>query len=294
MELTIENQFLRVEVTSFGAELTSLYHKGTQREYIWGGDSNIWSRQSPILFPNCGSVKNGTFLMGGKPYKGVQHGFAKDLMHHIVCADDRVVTFRLENSKETADFYPWPFSLRTTYKLDKNSLICQYNVVNCHTDPIYFSLGFHTGLRCPFAVGTAASDYAVVFEHGEKLTYLAQNEEGRLLHKAYEMDLPDGRIPITKGIFSKSLVLMGVESSYIQLEETLSGDYIRVRGTNTPYTVLWSVPDNVAAVCIEPWYGIGDFADSSGNIEEKAGIICLPAGQEFTCSQVLEVGTHSH
>ena len=84
---------------------------------------------------------------------------------------------------------------------------------------------------------------------------------------------------------------MGVESSYIQLEETISGDYIRVRGTNSPYTVLWSAPDNVATVCIEPWYGVGDFVDASGNIEEKAGIIRLPARQEFTCSQVLEIGS---
>lgn len=142
--------------------------------------------------------------------------------------------------------------------------------------PFISAWAFTPACGVPFAVGTAASDYAVVFEHGEKLTYLAQNEEGRLLHKAYEMDLPDGRIPITKGIFSNSLVLMGVESSYIQLEETLSGDYIRVRGTNTPYTVLWSVPDNVAAVCIEPWYGIGDFADASGKIEERQGsFACL-------------------
>lgn len=51
MELTMENQFLRVEVTSFGAELTSLYHKGTQREYIWGGDSNIWVPPVPHSFP---------------------------------------------------------------------------------------------------------------------------------------------------------------------------------------------------------------------------------------------------
>lgn len=289
MELTLENNFLRVEINSVGAELMSIYHKDSDRQYLWNGDPTVWDRQSPLLFPNCGTAKNGKYLIEGREYKALQHGFARDLNHKVVCSSDQIATFRLESSKETAEFYPYVFALKTTYKLEKNSLLCQHKVINYDGKPIYFSFGYHTGIRCPFVPGTQNTDYDLVFEQLERCEQMS-NAHGVICSQTTPYEPTSRRIPITPGVFTDSLILKGVQSSYIQLEERASGDYCRIRGANSPYTVLWSTPNEVRTVCIEPWYGIGDTDTFDGALEHKEGIHCLQPMEEFICAQTIEIG----
>lgn len=291
MELTLENQYLRVEITSIGAELQSIYHKETSREYLWNGNQAVWDRRSPILFPNCGCAKNGSYTMEGKDYKGVQHGFAKDLNHNLVCSSDRIVTFRLEGGSKTAEFYPYQFALKSTYKLEKSAILCQHKVINYDDKPIYFSFGYHTGIRCPFVPDTSIDDYEIVFERDENCRMLEAAPGGVIRAEDKPYQPQSRRIPITPGVFSSSLILKNIRSQYIQLEEKKSGDYVRIVGTDSPYTVLWSVPDQVGAVCIEPWYGMGDTEDFDGQFDHKLGIQCLAPMEEFVRQQMIEIGT---
>lgn len=39
----LENSFLKIEVSSLGAELTSLYSKKTEIEYLWQPGYDIWA-----------------------------------------------------------------------------------------------------------------------------------------------------------------------------------------------------------------------------------------------------------
>ena len=285
MELTLENQQLCVEISSMGAELQSIVHKESGREYLWGGDPAVWARRSPILFPNCGSVKDGLFLFDGQQYVGKQHGFARDLNHKMVCASPQLATFRLEANDSTRELYPYSFALKTTYKLEKNSLSCQHKVINYDSKPIHFSFGFHTGLRCPFIPGTRSADYRLVMEKLEDCPRLTANENGLIRRQEERYTPTDKSTPITPGIFTKSLILKNPASRWMQLEDADSGDYIRIEGTNAPYTVLWSAPEDVSVVCIEPWYGMGDLEDASGEFKEKLGVVTLEPMGEFTCEQ---------
>lgn len=290
MELTLENQQLRVEISSFGAEITSIFHKDTGREYIWCGDPEVWGRHSPILFPNCGPARGNRFMIEGKEYPAKQHGFARDMDHKIVCCSSDLATLRLESSDKVRTTYPYSFSLKTTYRLEKNGVSCRHQVVNTDDRPIYFSFGFHTGINCPFIPGTDSGNYSVVFSKTEDCTRLYSGDGGLMTGREEPYCLAVKSIPITDGGFSKSLILRGVSSKYMQLEENSSGDYCRITGTNSPYTVLWSVPDKVRAVCIEPWYGIGDSEDSDGDFATKPGINCLQPTEEFVCEQTIEIG----
>ena len=40
---------------------------------------------------------------------------------------------------------------------------------------------------------------------------------------------------------------------------------------NFPYIAFWS-PKDAPFICLEPWYGISDFVDATGVLEEKKGI----------------------
>lgn len=52
MRYILENDTLRVEIESFGAEIKSVKRKADGREYMWCGDPKYWGRTSPAL-PVC-------------------------------------------------------------------------------------------------------------------------------------------------------------------------------------------------------------------------------------------------
>jgi galactose mutarotase-like enzyme len=51
---------------------------------------------------------------------------------------------------------------------------------------------------------------------------------------------------------------------------------------------IWAAK-NADFVCIEPWCGIADSVDASGELAEKEGINQLAAGQTFERSWTVEV-----
>ena len=50
MIYSIENKDFSLAVKEMGAELNSFKSKKTGFEFIWGGNTDIWYGQSPILF----------------------------------------------------------------------------------------------------------------------------------------------------------------------------------------------------------------------------------------------------
>ena len=56
--ITIENEYIKVGILEYGAELCSYIDKQNKREVIWNGDSKYWKRYSPILFPLVGNTIN--------------------------------------------------------------------------------------------------------------------------------------------------------------------------------------------------------------------------------------------
>ena len=59
---SLENDKIRIEIDSHGAELKSLVKKETGAEYMWCADTKYWGRTSPVLFPFVGNVS-------GKQYR---------------------------------------------------------------------------------------------------------------------------------------------------------------------------------------------------------------------------------
>ena len=49
---SIENQYLKVVVSSLGAELQNIFDKEMKQEVLWQGDKKYWGRRAPVLFPN--------------------------------------------------------------------------------------------------------------------------------------------------------------------------------------------------------------------------------------------------
>ena len=64
----VENSQFRISVKQTGAELCSIQSLGSCREYIWGGDPDVWAAHAPNLFPVIGRLKNKAFVYRGKEY----------------------------------------------------------------------------------------------------------------------------------------------------------------------------------------------------------------------------------
>jgi galactose mutarotase-like enzyme len=52
--------------------------------------------------------------------------------------------------------------------------------------------------------------------------------------------------------------------------------------------IIWQKP-GAPYICIEPWYGMADSEDATGNLAEKKGIMTLNAGEEFECFHTIEI-----
>src|SRR3954462_6117597 len=107
----IENDHLRIQVNSRGAELYSIYSKKAGLEYLWNGDAAYWNKRSPVLFPIVGALKNNTYYYANKAYKLPRNGFAREMDFELAHQTRDSLTFTLKSNEATLVNYPFEFRL---------------------------------------------------------------------------------------------------------------------------------------------------------------------------------------
>ena len=149
MRYTFENENLKVEIDSFGAESKSVKRKSDNFEYMWCGDKKYWDRTSPVLFPFVGAPKNKEYRYDGKTYTMGQHGFARDMEFTLVNHTDDMLVMRLESDENTKEKYPFDFALELEYHLIDNEIKEVYRVINKDNVMMHFSIGGHPAFVTP-------------------------------------------------------------------------------------------------------------------------------------------------
>jgi len=281
--LNIENQNLKVTINAKGAELTSIYHKGLQMEYLWGGDPNVWGKHSPLLFPIVGTLRQNTWKHKGKNWTLPRHGFARDMEFAVEQQSKDGLTLLLKSNDATRAKYPFDFELRVIYQLAPNGLATTYNVKNNSGEEMYFSIGGHPAFRVPLAERTTYTDYFLEFEQKETANRWPISKEG-LIETTPQPILDNTNImPITRDLFSgDALVFKNLASTTVSLKSRRSRHGLDFDFTDFPYLGIWSAKNEKADfICIEPWCGIADSVDSDQEMEDKEGIQQLPAGETF-------------
>ena len=56
MDYILENEYLKVTVTTWGAQLKSVIRKCDGVEHMWQADKSVWGYHAPVLFPFAGKV----------------------------------------------------------------------------------------------------------------------------------------------------------------------------------------------------------------------------------------------
>lgn len=271
----IENEYLKVGVKSFGCELTSIISKETGYEFMWQGNPDIWSGQSPILFPIIGRLIDDKYTLDGKEYTLEKHGFARRLEWDFLGSEGASMSFSLKENENTLTMYPFSFEVIVKFSLDGKTLKVEHTVINKNDGTMYFSLGAHPAFNC---------------EIGDKLTFHVEEKfVTEKIDLVRSLRLPDkvpveqegSTITITNDIFNEdALILSNFKSEYVTLHSDNNSRKIKFTLGGAPYLGIWAKP-GAPYVCIEPWCGVNDSTEKKADFSQKDAINALGKGETF-------------
>ncbi|MBQ8518517.1 MAG: aldose 1-epimerase family protein [Agathobacter sp.] len=293
MRYVLENEKLRVEIDSFGAELKSVKDKSTNQEYMWQGDPKYWGRTSPVLFPFVGKLKNDSFLHGGKTYTMKQHGFARDMEHQMLSKTETSIYFKLVTSEETLTNFPFSFVLNIGYELDDNELKVLWEVSNNSVDKhMHFGIGAHPAFNCPIHGEDSKAGYKLYFGGVDEIRHHGNDPvTGLSVDEDLVLPLENHRATITPDFFDRcTYIVEGRQTNEVGIEDPEGNRFITVL-FDMPLFGLWSPEGkNAPFLCIEPWCGRCDSVDFEGTLKARAFDNCLEAGNKFNTSYTIRFG----
>lgn len=269
--------------------MQSIYHQQHNLEYLWSGDPAFWAKKSPVLFPIVGGLKNNTYRYKGKEYKLGRHGFARDSTFELIDETNDSITFSLKSDKQTKASYPFDFAFSVKYAVQQNKVRVTFTVENTGSESLLFSVGAHPAFAVPLVDETQYEDYWLQFNQTENAGRWPLSSEGLIETTAAPLLEDTNRLPLQKELFYKdALVFKHLKSDEISIVSDKTPHGVKVTFSGFPYMGIWAAKD-ADFVCIEPWGGIADSVNASGNLKEKEGIIALQAAGRFEIWYGIEV-----
>jgi len=291
--IELQNEYLLVKIKRTGAELISFFDKKDGVEHLWQGEKASWNQHSPILFPIVGKLKGGKYTIDAKTYKMKNHGFALHSRFTLVSQTDLEAILLLTSSAETLKQYPFQFKLWIHYRLKGKRLDITYSVENKNTSEMYFSIGAHPGFNIPFHSGEKYEDYFLEFAKKETANRLPlTKKEGLLSHTIVKNYLDHSKIlPLSHKMFKDRVVILeGLRSSSLRIRSENSKKGIKIGIKGFPLLGVWtSSKKDAPFVCIEPWYGVSDFIDTTGDFKKKKAIQTLAPAEKFDMNYYIEI-----
>ncbi|MCL1901431.1 MAG: aldose 1-epimerase family protein [Firmicutes bacterium] len=272
----IENEFLKVGSIEHGAELVHVIFKESGKDFLWQ-KGDLWQRQSPVLFPVVGNLKDDKLNVGKKSFNMTSHGFARDMEFSIIKKDTTSITYLLTQNEQTHKIYPYNFNLYVTYTLKRHTLDVNFEIENTQDTKMYFSIGAQPAFNCNVEYG-AFSDYFIEFEKEETAEIYRKKD---LLETKGTLFLKNANIlELNTGIFKNgALIFKNLKSTFIRLKSKVSENYVKVCFKDFPTLIIWSKGDKFVA--LGPCLGRDDSVNFSGDISKKDQIIELAGGEVF-------------
>lgn len=286
MIYTIENELLKVSVTTSGAQICSVQRKCDAVEHMHNADPGVWGYHAPILFPYTGKLVDGKMEVDGKTYSGGQHGFARLMEHRFVRQNRHEIVMELTDSPETLALWPFRFRLTSTVALDGDCVTQTLTVENRDNQEIRFGVGYHPAFRLPFDKNHTAEDYEFRFDTPQSPMCLGTQPHGLLNGSWYSLGKNTDTIPLTPDTFANdSHCMFNLTAKTLGIYEKGTGRAVVCDIAAFPYTLIWSKPEwPVPFVCIEPWMSLpGAQTDPADWNQRAAGAVLMP-GQSWSCA----------
>ena len=285
----IKNDKLTLTINEHGAEMVSIKDNGGE-EYLWDGDSKYWGRHSPILFPLVCGVWKDTFRINGKEYPMKRHGFARDTDFKLIAKGEDRVIYALHDNADTLKKYPYHFNLGISYRLDDNKIHVVWHVENTDDKTIYFQIGGHPAFLVPGAKKDEPVKGTLRLDNPEPMRVFG-NVNGCLAKGYHKVNTDNGLLHFTEDTFKdNALIFDHSQLKHIELLDENVKPHVTL-DIKTPAVGLWSpYGKHDPFVCIEPWYGIADWAEYDGEFKDRYLMNKLLPGSSFMSEYTITVG----
>lgn len=283
----LESEALKIAVDNTGAELQSIYAKRSGEEYLWQGDSAYWNGRAPVLFPIIGGLKNGAYQYNNKTYALSKHGFVRRNYFHRI-QDESALVFEYVDNSSTRKIYPFQFSLKIEFSLTGSTLTIKNRVVNVSDGEMLFSIGAHEAYRCPRHTDETFNDYYLEFECDGPYESFPVTPQGLLMDESYTVLGQERVLPLKHDLFTNdALIFKNIKAKKVAIKSNKNPSVVEV-AYDSAHLGIWT---KVGApfICIEPWCGLPDLADTDGVFAHKEGIIRLDAGAEFVFTHSITI-----
>ena len=283
MEYIIENEYLKVTVTTWGAQVKSVIRKCDGVEHMWQADKSVWGYHAPILFPHTGKLVDGVLEAKGGVYESGQHGFARVMEHELTAISEDTVVMELHSCSETLARFPYECALISTFTLEGDTLHHTLTVENWDEEAMPFGIGYHPAFTIPFDDKHVATDYEFRFSEMESPLCLNCLPTGLVQDNHYALGSNITSIPIDEKLFENdSHCMVNLRSQTLGVYEVGTGRGVVCNIAEFPYTLIWSKPGMPKFVCIEPWQSLPSPQNGSRSWNEKPAAAILNPGESWS------------
>lgn len=287
----LKKDSISISVDTAGAGLTSIMD-ADGKEYLWQGDPAYWSGQAPILFPICGSLRNGQASIGdGMTCTMGRHGIARRCKFTLRQLDTDCISLSLKADGETLKAFPYDFELQMTYRIIGSSVSVEHTVTNHDSQVMPYFVGGHPAFHCPINSGEDFEDYVIEFEYPETAACPILTEDG-LINVDSRKPLLDQESVFTlkhELFYNDALIFDSLKSRSASLLHKDTKKGIRVDFAGFDYLGIWSSANDGPFVAIEPWSGTSTCSNEDDIFEHKRGVKKLMPGQSETLTYTITV-----
>ena len=276
--MIIENDVLRLEVCAEGGEIQSLKYKKKNYEVMWQGSEDHWKGKNPTLFPMVGNTYTKDYVIDGKTYAMKNHGLIRYAKLECVKKSHDEITMELKSDENTLSQYPFEFTYQVKYKLIENRVIISYFITNNSKKVMPFTFGLHPGFNVSNFENSTLT-YACP-ENCIQLHTKGGVREENVSFKEWKLSHEDIQNEAT-------IIYKNLKSPYVDLR--LPEVNIRMSIEGYPILALWTSDSTSPFICIEPWYGHGDFGPVNVPFEKREGMMSLSPNKSFTTSYWFEI-----
>jgi galactose mutarotase-like enzyme len=274
--MTLSSAELVVQVDPLGAQLSALRDRNG-RELLWPGDPAIWAGRAPLLFPIIGTLANGSYRLGSERYALSRHGFARGRLFDVLDAGDAGAVFRLRPDDAMRAVYPFDFELDMHFSVDGATLSMTAWIRNVGNDILPASFGYHPGFAWPLPFGQARSAHFIEFANDEPAPIRRLDHAGLVTPAPLPTPVVQRRLFLNDALFKDDVIIFDAVRSRSLTYGAAAGPRIRLGFPDTSCLGIWTKP-KANFICIEPWHGMSDPQEYSGDFRAKPGVFQIAPG----------------
>lgn len=290
MIYTIENDILKIDVDSKGAQLFSVYSKKSNTEYLWQGDPAYWTGRAYNLFPFIGRMYNGVYTYQGTEYAIRPHGVARYNEFVIEEHSKNKLVFLLKDNEETYKEYPFHFEYRVIFEIKDNALSVRQEAKNIDEKTLICGFGGHPGINVPFGNG-AFEDYVLEFSKPTNASQQLLSENKFMANQTVTYPLVDGvKLPLKHSLFDNDAVILKSTSGCVAVRSDKESKVVKMYYDDFKYIGFWHACETDAPyVCLEPWSSLPATEGKIDDLEQKKDMFHIETGKTASATFTLEI-----